>query len=124
MNTTEYLEAVKKKYNLESDYKLSQKLNITRAAISKYKKKGTYLDNFTCYQVAEALGIEPQKVIIDIAIEKERNEDKRGFWLKKAREYSKAYSFFGAAFTTSIILKGIDSIGFFGDAVRYICLLC
>lgn len=86
MNTEEYLDAVKERHEIESDYKLAQQLNITRAAVSKYRKYGKYLDNFTCYQVAESLNIDPRKVLIDIALEKERNEDKREFWQEKLNQ--------------------------------------
>lgn len=86
MNTVDYLEEVKKKHNIESDYKLAQHLKITRAAISRYRNYDAHMDNFACYKIAESLEINPHKVLIDIALEKERKEEKREFWKQKLKD--------------------------------------
>lgn len=88
MNTVDYLEEVKKKHNIQSDYKLAEHLNITRSAISRYRNYDAHMDNFTCYKIAESLEINPHKVLIDIAMGKEKKEDKKEYWKKKLKQLS------------------------------------
>ncbi len=121
---TEYLDMTKKKLGITSDYALSKEIGVSRSAISNYRSNKSNFDDFVCFQIAEILKKDPIEIIANMNAEREQDDFKRDFWMEKVREYSRAYSFFGAAFTTSIILKGIDSIGLFGDAVREICILC
>lgn len=70
MNSIDYLDAVKTRYNWESDYKLAKELNISRSRMSAYRNcKNTLGDNL-CLQVAKLLKLKPEIVLIDVLAER------------------------------------------------------
>lgn len=75
MNTKEYLDAVKQKTGIDSDYKLAKLLNLTKQAISKYQLGNRVMDDYTAAKIAEVLEIPVIKVIADANAEREKDED-------------------------------------------------
>lgn len=85
MNTTlDYLEAVKQKLKKGdeevSDYRLAKELEISRAAVSKYKNKGDTLSEETAMKVASILEIEPIVVLAAIHAEKAKTAEIKAAW--------------------------------------------
>lgn len=74
--TREYLDAVKEKLHLPSDYAAAKELGVTRAAVSRYRTGTGTFDDLTAARVAEILGVEPIEVIA--AVNYERCNDERG----------------------------------------------
>lgn len=59
MNTTlQFLDAVKLKHGIESDYGLAKLLGVGGSCIGNYRSKRSYLDDKMALKVAEALGID------------------------------------------------------------------
>ena len=81
MNTVEYLNETKKKLGITSDYALAKALGITKQQVSNYQRLHVKPDEYACTRIAVALGADPAKVIAEIAVEWEKNEKKREFWL-------------------------------------------
>lgn len=86
MNTKEYLEAVKTKTGIDSDYKLAKLLNLTKQAISKYQLGNRVMDDYTAAKIAEVLEIPAIRVIADANAEREKDEKKRNYWEELARQ--------------------------------------
>ncbi|WP_454710700.1 helix-turn-helix domain-containing protein [Cupriavidus nantongensis] len=78
--TLEYVDAVKIKLDLPSDYAIAKALCVTRAAISSYRTGRSYFDDLTAVRVAEVLGINPMEVIAAANRERAKSEDARKVW--------------------------------------------
>ncbi len=89
MNPSEWLDQAKKKLLIESDYKLAQVLGVKPSGISTIRKRNAGIDNYTASRLEDVLELERMTVIIDLEIQKEKNEDKRKYWEKKAQIYLK-----------------------------------
>lgn len=81
MNTTnEFLDAVKAKHGLSSDYALAHKLGITRQAISKYRNSHGQLEDSLAISVAKLLEIDAAYVVACMHSERAKREDEKAVW--------------------------------------------
>ncbi|MBY4945092.1 hypothetical protein K6V92_00440 [Cupriavidus respiraculi] len=78
--TLQYVDAVKAKLNLPSDYAIAKALGVTRAAVSSYRNQRTFFDDLTAVRVAEILGLNPMEVIAAANRERAKSEDARRVW--------------------------------------------
>jgi len=86
----EYIEQIRKRYNIDSDYRLAQLLGVTRQAIHHHKiGRAKHVSEETAYQIAALLGLDPKKVLLTLAIEKAKNERIKRLWQSIAKELSK-----------------------------------
>lgn len=79
-NTVEFLDAIKAKHRLKSDYELSKLLECTRGAISSYRTGRTFLDEEMACKVAADLGIDAGYVLACIASERARKPEVKAAW--------------------------------------------
>lgn len=79
MNTTQYLDAVKRKLGVSSDYALAVHLQITRFGVSKLRRGRVAMSATTAARVAELLELDPLKVIADAELERGSNNE---LWLR------------------------------------------
>lgn len=70
MKTVEYLAAIKAKYSLTSDYKLSKLLKLPPNLVSKYQQGKNVPGPLTAFKIAELLGEQPAAVIADLETER------------------------------------------------------
>lgn len=81
MKTTgEYLDAVKARLDLPSDYAIAKALEVTPSAVSKYRLGRSAPDDLVCARIAEILHIEPMEVIAAIHFERSNDERARALW--------------------------------------------
>jgi transcriptional regulator with XRE-family HTH domain len=81
MKTTgEYLDAVKAKLDLPSDYATAKALGVTPSAVSKYRLGRSQPDDLVCARIAEILVIEPMEVIAATHFERSSDERARKLW--------------------------------------------
>lgn len=80
MNTNEYLDAVRVKRELPSDYAVAKLLGITRQTISGYRNGGKQFDDAIARRVAEVLGIHPGLVMLDMHRERSKTPEDRSVW--------------------------------------------
>ncbi|WP_186082820.1 DUF3693 domain-containing protein [Burkholderia gladioli] len=78
--TVEYLDEVKARHDLPSDYAASKALGVTPSAISKYRLGRAYFDDLTALRVAELLDINPLEVIAAANADRARDTDTRKVW--------------------------------------------
>ncbi len=78
--TVELLEAVRKKLDGVTDYKMAQALEIPRPRIHEYMKETAQADAYAATRIALLLGRDPLEVIAEIESEAASTEAKRGFW--------------------------------------------
>ncbi len=80
----DYLNDVKQKLALETDYKLAKWLECRTGALSNYRSKKAGIDNYRATKIAEALNISPMEIIATAEAEREKNEEQRNYWKKLA----------------------------------------
>lgn len=80
MNTIEYMDAVKKRRGITSDYALSKELGVTKQSVSRYSKGIGHFDETVCSRVAEILGIHPGLVMLDMQRERAKTPQERNVW--------------------------------------------
>ncbi|MDR5797469.1 MULTISPECIES: hypothetical protein [unclassified Caballeronia] len=78
--TVEYLDAVKERLGLPSDYAAAKALKVTRAAVSKYRLGNATFDDTTALRVAEILNIQAIEVIAAANVERARDTETRSLW--------------------------------------------
>jgi transcriptional regulator with XRE-family HTH domain len=86
INTIKYLEEAMRVLKAESQGQLAQRLGITRPAVSQYMAGTRVMDDYTAARVAKVLGIDPLKVIAAANGEREKDSEKRDFWIRLASE--------------------------------------
>ena len=87
MNTKQYLQAVKQRLCIESDYALAKALGLTRGAISKYQNDGAFLGSDTAIKVADILKMPVEIVILDMEKERAKDDTMRAVWQEITRGF-------------------------------------
>jgi len=89
MNTLEYLDAVKAKLGIESDYALAASLGVTRSAVSTFMRgKGIFGDD-VALTVAEILQINPLEVIAAANAERAKTPEQKARWTNLVEKFSR-----------------------------------
>lgn len=78
--TCDFLDAVKSRYGLKSDYALAKKLVLTTQQITQYRNKGLILSDAMAIKVAELLEIDPALVIIAVHGERAKKDSEKAVW--------------------------------------------
>ena len=79
-NTCEFLDAIKAKNSLTSDYQLAKLLGCTPSAIGNYRHGKSMLSDEYALKVADLLGLEGGYVLACIAAERSKNERVKKAW--------------------------------------------
>lgn len=79
-STGQYLDEVKERLDLPSDYAIAKALGVTRAAISSYRTGRSMPDDLVCARIAAALDVEPMEVISAINYQRAKSDDARKLW--------------------------------------------
>jgi len=85
VKTTEYLDAVKKRLAIASDYALQVPLAVTKQTISRYRNGGTF-DHLVALRVADVLELAPEKVIADMELERTTVPELQAVWKRISRK--------------------------------------
>jgi transcriptional regulator with XRE-family HTH domain len=91
LNTIEYLQAVKTRLGITSDYALAVKLGITRSAVSKLQQGGVSFGDDVALSVAEILGIHPLQVIAAANAERAKTPEQRARWSGVMEKFSASF---------------------------------
>lgn len=84
-STVEFLDAIKDKYELRSDYALAKFMGWRQTRISQYRVGDRELDDDGCVQVAEKLGLPPAHVMACMASRRAENASLRRYWEEAAK---------------------------------------
>lgn len=80
MTTADYLDAVKSRLLLPSDYALQNVIGASRQQISRYRTGKDYLGDDVALRVAEILDVPPGRVLADVAAERAKSDAVREVW--------------------------------------------
>lgn len=78
--TNQYLDAVKAKHGLTSDYQLAKLLGIRQSTISGYRAERSHLDDLMALKVAELLSIDPMEIIAAANVERAKTAETKRVW--------------------------------------------
>jgi hypothetical protein len=92
MNTTEYLDATKKKLGIDSDYALAKALAIRASTISGYRAGRSRMDDDIAVRVADILKVERPKVLIDCMIERSKEPEIKAAWMSMMEKFSTSFN--------------------------------
>ena len=81
-SSIEYLNEALKVIGDSSNRKAAQRLGIANNSISQYLSGKRAMDNYACFMVARILGIDPLTCVSSANYEREKNEEKKQFWLE------------------------------------------
>ncbi len=102
--TNRYLNELKKKTGIESDYGLANALGVSRQRVSNYRQDLCSFDNDMALRVGEMLGVNPMLIIADVEAEKSKDEERRKTW----ENFSRRLRGIGAAIV--LIVLGIPAV--------------
>lgn len=80
MKPAEYLDAAKARLNIESDYELAKRLDLSNKTIPAIRKGERHLPLDVAFRIAITLEMDPAQVVADLEEQREKNEKRRGFW--------------------------------------------
>ena len=84
MTTCDFLDALKARYKLPSDYALAHFMGIARSGISSYRSGKTRLDDSIAMKVAKLLDLDAGYVVACAHAERANRDDVRDMWQKTA----------------------------------------
>jgi hypothetical protein len=91
MKTTEYLDAVKAKLDLPSDYALAKLFGVVTSTIIAYRNGRSAFGIEVSMQIGEILGIDGHKVYADGQIERAKNSAQSDFWKSISEKFSESF---------------------------------
>lgn len=87
-NAAAYIDAIREKKNLHSDYAAAKALGITRQAVSKYRLNADHFGPEMAEKVALILDIDVEQVMLDSALSRAKTDSERKAWEKIATCFS------------------------------------
>ena len=85
MNTVDFIDAVRKKHGLTSDWQVKKLLGWRPARVYEYRRGARELDDQGCIDIARALDIPPAYVMACIAAERAKSAEAKREWLRAAK---------------------------------------
>jgi len=89
--TVEYLDAVKAKLRLPSEYALAKALGITQQSVAQYRNGRSALGIETSMKIGELLGVDGHAVYADGQIERAKNAQVLDFWKQISEKFSESF---------------------------------
>ncbi|WP_269501328.1 helix-turn-helix domain-containing protein [Burkholderia sp. IMCC1007] len=89
--TAEWLDALKARLDLPSDYAAAKVLGVTRSAVSAYRNGRATFDDDVAFHVAEILEVNPLEVIVSSRAERAKSEDQRDQWERRWEKFSRNF---------------------------------
>ena len=91
MKTNEYIDAVKAKLALPSDYAAAKTLGVSHQSVMQYRNGRSAMGVETCMKVGEILGIDGHKVYADGQIERAKSAAQATFWADISEKFSESF---------------------------------
>lgn len=83
MKTTDYLAEAFKRSGASSKAQFAKHLGVNRSAITMYESGERVMDDFVAARIADMLEIDTMIVIAQANAEREKDESRREYWVKK-----------------------------------------
>ncbi|WP_374477525.1 helix-turn-helix domain-containing protein [Zoogloea sp.] len=80
MDISKVLDDAKEALNVDSDYKLAKRLEISNGYIAQWRKGTRIPDAYACARLAEILRVDPFELLAQVEAATEKNEARRTYW--------------------------------------------
>ncbi|WP_300750625.1 DUF3693 domain-containing protein [Janthinobacterium sp.] len=90
--TIQFLDAVKEKLGIESDYALAKRLGFSLSTVSNYRTGRRVLDDDAALTIALALDIHPFNVIASVNAERAKTPEQRARWSGVMEKFSMSFN--------------------------------
>jgi len=80
MKPAEYLDAVKARLKIHSDYELAKRLEISDRVLPAMRRGERNIPLDMAFKLAITLELDPATVVADLESQREKDEKRRGFW--------------------------------------------
>ena len=91
-STVQYLDDIKRKLGLPSDYALAKALGITRESVSQLRNGKTSMGIETALKAGEFLQIDGHVIYAHSQIERAQKPELRDFWLSVSEKFSASFN--------------------------------
>lgn len=91
MKTTEYLDEVRRKLDLPSDYAIAKVLGVTRESVSGWRNHKSPFGIETAMKIGEILGVDGHAVYAHGQIERAKNQQIVDFWKTVSEKFSESF---------------------------------
>lgn len=92
MNTLEYLQAVKDRLGITSDYALAKALRVAQPTVTGYRSGRRIIDDEVALSVAEILKVHPFQVIAAANAERAKTPEQRARWSGVMEKFSASFT--------------------------------
>lgn len=92
MKPSDYLDKVRDKLQLPSDYALQGPLGLSKQQLSRYRKNADYFSDEVAMRVAQTLGINAAQVLLDSHIERSKTPEIRAAWMGMMEKISLSFN--------------------------------
>lgn len=109
MKPAEYLDAVKARISVTSDYELAKRLGLKTGPLCEMRKGERAVPLDVAFKIAITLELDPAEVVADLESQREKNEERRAFWrgfISHARQ----------AAAVVLCMLALNSFGIYGGA--------
>ncbi|WP_426078885.1 DUF3693 domain-containing protein [Janthinobacterium sp. PSPC3-1] len=90
--TIEFLDAVKEKLGITSDYALAKRLGFSLSTVSNYRTGRRILDDDAALDIAMALEVHPFEVIASVNAERAKTPEQRARWSGVMEKFSASFN--------------------------------
>jgi DNA-binding XRE family transcriptional regulator len=91
LNTNEYLDAVKAKLSIPSDYALAKVLGLSHQSIPQFRTGKSAMGIETCMKVGEFLDIDGHAVYAQGQMERAKKPEIAEFWMTVSEKFSASF---------------------------------
>lgn len=77
------IDDAKKTLGVSTDYELGKQLQIKQQRLTDYRRGERVPDAYACAKLADVLGIDPFRLLVDIKAHTEKNAVRRAYWERK-----------------------------------------
>lgn len=116
--TADFLDAIRVRYGLTSDYQLAKRLGVTHGAISHYRAGRSQLDDAMAIRVAGLLDLDPGYVVSCAHAERAKDDETRAMWTQLAKRA--AVGVLAAFGLTTAPAPPASAAGVAADSVYYV----
>lgn len=91
MRTPEYLDLVRQKLVLPSDYALQKPLGVTKQQLSRWRTGVDSFSDSVALKIAHLTGLPAERVLIDAQIEKAKTPEEQAAWKAIMEKFSASF---------------------------------
>lgn len=91
MRTPEYLDMIREKLRLPSDYALQKPLQVSKTQVSNYRNGKEFFSDVIAVRVAALCDIRAERVLVESHLEKAKTPEERAVWESILEKISESF---------------------------------